>query len=85
MRSGGERPLPCHTALRPVVNRHLHWRFTSGDGSQLGQRVRLVHGHHRLVGKSPEGSRQPGVTRTFVWTSAMPGSGPGQSRRPCQR
>jgi hypothetical protein len=29
-----------------------------GDGSQLAQRVRLVLGDHRLVGKSPEGSRQ---------------------------
>ena len=31
-----------------------------GDGSQLGRRVRPVLGDHRLVGKSPEGSRQPG-------------------------
>ena len=31
-----------------------------GDGSQLAQNVRPVLGDHRLVGKSPEGSRQPG-------------------------
>jgi hypothetical protein len=38
-----------------------------GDGSQLGQRVRPVLGDHRLVGKSPEGSRQPGgATRTLI-------------------
>ena len=30
-----------------------------GDGSQLGGRVRPALGDHRLVGKSPEGSRQP--------------------------
>jgi hypothetical protein len=30
-----------------------------GNGSQLAQRVRSVLGDHRLVGKSPEGSRQP--------------------------
>ena len=29
-----------------------------GDGSQLDRRVRPVLGDHRLVGKSPEGSRQ---------------------------
>ena len=28
-------------------------------GSTLTLTVRLVFGHHRLVGKSPEGSRQP--------------------------
>jgi hypothetical protein len=30
-----------------------------GDGSPVGKRVRSVLGDHRLVGKSPEGSRQP--------------------------
>jgi hypothetical protein len=30
-----------------------------GDGSQLAWRVRPVLDNHRLVGKSPEGSRQP--------------------------
>jgi hypothetical protein len=30
------------------------------NGSQLAQRVRPVLGNHRLVGKNPEGSRQPG-------------------------
>src|SRR5215213_4546344 len=35
----------------------------SGDGSQLGQRVRPVLGNHCIVGKSPEGSRQ--VAPTF--------------------
>jgi hypothetical protein len=29
-----------------------------GDGSWLGWTVRLVLGDHRLVGKSPKGSRQ---------------------------
>jgi hypothetical protein len=33
---------------------------TGGDGSQLACRVRPVLGDYRLVGKSPEGSRQPG-------------------------
>ena len=32
-----------------------------GDGSQLDRMVRTVLGDSRLVGKSPEGSRQPGV------------------------
>jgi hypothetical protein len=31
-----------------------------GDGSQLGRTVRPVLGDYRLVGKSPEGSRQFG-------------------------
>jgi hypothetical protein len=38
-----------------------------GDGSQLDRRVRPVLGDHRVVGKSPEGSRQPGAeTRTLA-------------------
>jgi hypothetical protein len=38
-----------------------------GDGSQLNRRVRPVLGDHRLVGKSPEGSRQlGGETRTLA-------------------
>jgi hypothetical protein len=33
------------------------------DGSQLGQKVSPSLLTHRLVGKSPKGSRQPGVER----------------------
>jgi hypothetical protein len=40
-----------------------------GDGSQLGERVRPVLGDHRLVGKSPEGSRQR-VGRLELWPAS---------------
>ena len=38
--------------------RERRWLAPGGDGSQLDRRVRPVPGDHRLVGKSPEGSRQ---------------------------
>jgi hypothetical protein len=43
------------------------WLAPGGDGSQLAQRVRRVLGDYCLVGKCPEGSRQPGEeTRTLT-------------------
>jgi hypothetical protein len=51
--------VPCGTwVARPAKTTMLP---PGGDGSQLGQRMRPVLGDHRLVGKSREGSRQPGV------------------------
>src|SRR5829696_3588227 len=44
-----------------------------GAGSWLGRRGRLVLGDHRLVGKSPKGSQQPGgETRTPLRPSPSP-------------
>jgi hypothetical protein len=40
--------------------RELRAFARSGDGSQLGKSLRPVLGDHRLAGKSPKGSRQPG-------------------------
>jgi hypothetical protein len=37
-----------------------------GDGFQLAQRVGPVLGDHRLVGKSPEGSRQPIIAADYT-------------------
>jgi hypothetical protein len=41
-----------------------------GDGSQLNRRVRSVLGDHRLVGKSPKGSRQAHYPVTGTPSSA---------------
>jgi hypothetical protein len=39
-----------------------------GDGSLLGQKSEAVLGDHRLVGKSPEGSRQ--LVRLELWPAS---------------
>jgi hypothetical protein len=66
----GVRWIPLVTAAygtrvaRPTRTTRL---ARGGDGSQLARRVRPVLGDRCLVGKSPEGSRQPGwETRTLA-------------------
>ena len=63
--SRGDRDCPLDTLVtaacgmrvaRPV---RMMWLAHVAEGFPLGQRARLVLGHHHLVGKSPEGSPQP--------------------------
>jgi hypothetical protein len=41
-----------------------------GDGSQLDARVRSVLGGHRVVGRSPKGSRAAGWGRLERWPAS---------------